>query len=91
MTTQASEDVVAVLPDRLGDDQRRVGIDALEHVHAHALAVNEPVLESFVVVVRPFDRPAFTRKGGGQLLFEFVLCRPTHLTMCVAACWRISV
>ena len=43
MAAQPGQDVVAVLPDRLGDDERGVAVDAGEHVHAHALAGDEAV------------------------------------------------
>ena len=40
---QPGQHVVAVLPHRLGDDERRVGRDALEDLDARALAVDEAV------------------------------------------------
>ena len=38
MAQQAGQHVVAVLPDRLGDDERRVGVDGREDLEAVALA-----------------------------------------------------
>ncbi|WP_239080788.1 hypothetical protein [Streptomyces coelicoflavus] len=43
MAAQPGEDVVAVLPDGLDDDQRRVLGQVLEDLDAGALAVDEPV------------------------------------------------
>ena len=40
---QAGQDVVRILPDGLGDDQRRVGVDRPEDLHAVLLAVDEAV------------------------------------------------
>ena len=40
---QPAQDVVRILPDRLGDDQRGVGIDAGEDRHALLLGADEAV------------------------------------------------
>ena len=40
---------MAVLPDGLGDHQRRIRMDVLEDIHAHALVEDEAVLEVFAV------------------------------------------
>ena len=53
------EEVVAVLPDGLGDDERRIVRDVAEDLHAVFLAVNEPVAFGRVERVRALDRPAF--------------------------------
>ena len=44
MGGEARQNMVAVLPDGLGDDERRVGVDLGEDFHAVLLAVDEAVL-----------------------------------------------
>lgn len=43
MRAQAGQDVVAVLPDGLGDDEWRIDRNVLENFQSHALAVDEAV------------------------------------------------
>ena len=64
MAAQPGEDVMAVLPDRLGDDERRVAVDAREDVHAHALAGDEAVARAGIDRMRPADGRAVTRERG---------------------------
>ena len=49
MAEQAGEDVMAVLPDGLDDDERGGGVDGGEDIHSHALVEDEAVLEVFAV------------------------------------------
>ena len=59
MRDQAGEDVMAVLPDRLGDDERRVGGNVAEDFHAVLLAVDEAVAFLLVEGMGALDRAAF--------------------------------
>ena len=52
MADQAGENVMAVLPDGLDDDERGGGVDGGEDIHSHALVEDEAVLEVFAVRVR---------------------------------------
>ena len=56
---EAGEDMMAVLPDRLGDDERRVGGDVAEDFHAVLLAVDEAVLFLLVEGMGALDVVAF--------------------------------
>ncbi len=51
MAAQPGQHMMAVLPDGLGHDQRRVGMDVLEDLHPHALAGDEAVAGGGVVGV----------------------------------------
>ena len=55
MADEAGQDMVRVLPDGLGDDDRRVRIDLGEDLQALLLAGDEPVAESRVVRVGALD------------------------------------
>ena len=59
---QAGQDVVAVLPDGLDDDERRVRREPLEDLDAGALAVDEPVPALRVDRVTAPHRPARARR-----------------------------
>jgi hypothetical protein len=63
MAEQTGEDVMAVLPDGLDNDERRGGVDALEDIHSHALAEDEAVLEVFSVRVGAADLEALGGEG----------------------------
>ena len=67
---KAGEDVVAVLPDRLGHDQRRVAGNGAEHLQAVLLAVNEAVLLDRIVGVAALDLEAFLLDRGGEFLLH---------------------
>ena len=53
---QAAQHVVRVLPDRLGDDDGRLGIEAGEDVHSFALRGEKAVLFLLAIVVGADDR-----------------------------------
>ena len=53
VSDEAGQDVVGVLPHRLGDDDRRAQVDLREDLEALLLARDEPVLARRVVRVRP--------------------------------------
>jgi len=73
MGAKAGEDVVAVLPDGLGDDEGRVGGDVAEDFHAVLLAVDETVAFLFVEGVGAPDGKAFAFDGGDEAFFHGVL------------------
>ena len=76
---QPGQDVVAVLPDRLRHDHRRIGGNGLEHVHAHPLGGNEAMLLHRVIRVGSDHFHAFGSKRGDDLLFHGLLGRPAGL------------
>ncbi len=78
MRAQAREHMVAVLPHGLGDDERRVDGNGIEHLQAHPLAADEPVTCRRVDVVRPLDGPAKVTHGGGDDPLELDLCGPAR-------------
>ena len=63
---QPGEHVMAVLPDRLGHDQRRLRRDAAEDLEPHALAADEPVPGGGVDVVGAHHLPAVGRERVGE-------------------------
>ncbi len=79
MRAEAGEHVMAVLPDRLGHNERRVCGYIAEDFHAVFLAVDEAVAFRLVEGVSAFDRIAFLVNGGGQVLFEGLLGSLTFL------------
>ena len=79
MTLQPRENMIAVLPHSLSHKDGRFRMDLREHIHTHALAVDEAVLESFIVRMSASQRETFGGKGGGELLFHLRLGRPADL------------
>jgi hypothetical protein len=71
--------MMAVLPGRRRKNQSRLGIDPQEDIHAGALRGDEPVLELFVVGMRPHQLDPLLGKGSSQRLFHGALCRPASL------------
>ena len=67
MRLQSGHHMRAVLPDRLGHDDRRIGIDLLKDLHAHALRVNEAMLQRGIDRVGAAQRDALFAKGRGQI------------------------
>ena len=63
MAEQAREDVMAVLPDGLDDDQRGFGVDPLEYIHSHALVEDEAVLQVVAVGMGAADLEALGGEG----------------------------
>jgi hypothetical protein len=78
MAEQTGEDVMAVLPDGLDNDERRGGVDALEDIHSHALAEDEAVLEVFAVRVRAADLEALGGEGLNDGALGLCLGGPTQ-------------
>jgi hypothetical protein len=78
MAKQSAEDLLAELPDSLGDDQGDVAVDAAEHHQAFGLAGDETVTASRVVVVGADDFPAVPGHCIRQFLLEQCLRLPAH-------------
>jgi len=74
---QAREDVVGVLPDRLGHNQRRVGVEIGEDRHAFFLRLDKAVAAFRVVVVGPFKGVAKRGEHVGELRLHLRLGFPT--------------
>ena len=79
MGEQAVEQVMAVLPDALRDDERRAGVQLAEHLHAHLLRINEPVLLGRVVGMCANGLPTFGLEGRDKHGFHPGLFRPAFL------------
>src|SRR5215468_9255089 len=79
MGKQSMEQVMAVLPDTLGDDERRVGVELAKHLHPHFLGVNEAMLLPWVVRVSADDLPTFRLQRRGEDSFHFRLFGPALL------------
>ena len=73
---EAGEDVVGVLPDRLGHHERHVRIDACEDVEALAATGDEAVAPAPGGGVATVERPAGPGEGGGERLLHRLLRRP---------------
>ena len=78
MTAKAGEHVVAVLPDRLCDDERAVRIDRPEDVHAHPLAADEAVARRRVGRMAPDDAGAVATEGCVDVPLELDLGGPAE-------------
>ncbi len=70
MHSQPSQNVMAVLPHGFGDDQRGVGGNVGEDVHAHALAADEPMPLDRIDFVGALDRDPLAGEGSGDLLLH---------------------
>ena len=69
--------VMRILPDRFGDDQGRVGIDAIaEDVHPLLLRLDEAVLLIVLVRMRADQLVAARVDGGSELFFHRLLRGP---------------
>ncbi len=78
MGIEAVKHVMAVLPDRLGDDQRRGGREGAEHLHALLLAGDEAVAGGFVHRMAAADFKSLGAHGEHHLLLHGVLRGPAH-------------
>ena len=79
MRNQTVQQVVGILPDRFGDDQRRVRVQGPENFHAHFLRIDEPVLFRGVIGMGAHGRPALGFERAGEGGFHLRLGGPTHL------------
>ena len=76
---QSGQHMMRILPDSLGNDQRRVGIDAAKNLDALALAGDEAVLFLRVVGVGAFDREALRFDRFDEGVFHRLLGGPAGL------------
>jgi hypothetical protein len=79
MCGQPRQHMVAVLPDRFGDDQRCAWIEVAEDFHAHFLRINETVVFAGIETVGADEFPSFALDGLGQQSFHFGLDWPALL------------
>ncbi len=73
MRGQARENVVAVLPYRLGDDERCIDRDIAKNFHAVFLAVDEAVALFLVEAMGALDREAFLADDRNEGFFHGIL------------------
>ena len=76
---EAGQDMMAVLPDGFGHDQRRGGIQAPKHFHPHLLGVYEPVLFLGIVRMRANRGPSLRPNRPRQQRFHPRLLGPAFL------------
>jgi hypothetical protein len=74
--TQTGQNVVAVLPDGVDDDERRGRWDALEDLDPHPLAVDEAVALVGIRVVHPLHGPAEVSRRCSEVPLQLLLCGP---------------
>jgi len=79
MGGQAGQNVMAILPDALRDNQRGDRVEPAEHLDAHLLRVKEAVLLLFVEGVCAHDGPALVFQARLRLASIFA-CSGQH-------CW----
>ncbi len=79
MGGQAGQEVLAVLPDRFGDDQRLMGIELAKNLQAHLLRIDEAMLFGRVERMRANDLPAFGAQRLREFVLHFRLFRPAFL------------
>ena len=79
MSEQAGQNVMAILPDALRDNERRVGIKAAENFHAHLLRIDEAMALRFVEGMRAHHAPAFGFKRSRDDGLHLHLFRPALL------------
>ena len=79
MSRQPGQHVMRILPDRLGDDERRLRIDRSKDFDPLALRRNETVPNVFLVRMCPHDLETGRRDRAAKALFHFRLGRPALL------------
>ena len=79
MRSQSGENVVRILPDGFGDNQRRIGINAFEDFETFALRINEPVSGDWIELMRADQLVAFRFERGGKGGFHLFLRGPADL------------
>ena len=79
MGEKLGQHVRAVLPYRFGYHKWGIGRDALEDIHAHALAVDEAMLQSWIIRVRPAELDPLIKESVRQHSFEPCLRSPATL------------
>lgn len=94
MGDEAVEDVMGVLPDGFGNDQRGVLRDLAEDLHAVLLGVDEAVFLDRVARVGALDFVAFAGEAFGEFFFHGFLLGPAFLVggeAQVAVCDEVDV
>ncbi len=76
---ETGQEVVRILPDGLGDDQRRASIDMGEDLHAFFLRCDEAVALRLLEGMCAHELVPEVRHRGGELLFHRGLGRPAFL------------
>ena len=79
MRNETVEQVVRVLPDRLGNNKGRLPVDLCKHIHALALAGDEAVLEIGVIFVGPLKITTEAFDYASEFLLHLILFRPAVL------------
>ena len=79
MRREPGEDVMRILPHRLGDDERRIGIHVAENFEAELLRINEAVLRFRIERMRAHDADTLGGERVGEQLFHRSLRRPADL------------
>src|ERR1700746_2572881 len=77
MVLQSGQKMATVLPDRLSNDKRCLRVNSAKGVHPHALAINESMLEDWIVGMRASEIKTFGREGRSKLTLHCFLNRPT--------------
>ena len=78
MRRESGEDVMRVLPDGFSDDERRGGINDLEHFQSPALRVNEAMTGIRVEAVRADEFKALGFEDGGEGVLHCLLRGPAN-------------
>jgi hypothetical protein len=79
MRRKARQDVMRVLPNRFGDNQRGSRVESLKDLESLALAGDETVLLRFLVGMGAHEQVAHIRENLGQLCFHGLLRGPACL------------
>ena len=75
---EPGQQMVRILPDRLGDDERRLRIERGKHLHAFLLGADEAVFQRRFVGMGADEPAAETGDGCGELLFHGRLGGPAR-------------
>ena len=79
MGEEAREEVMAVLPDGLGDDERGVGVEAAKDFQPGFLGIDEAMFFGFIEGMGADGFPALSSESLGEGVFHFGLLRPAFL------------
>jgi hypothetical protein len=79
MSEQPMQEMMTVLPNAFGHNERRVRIQVAENLHPHLLGINETMLLLLVEGMSAHGRPALSRQGLGDDTLHFGLFRPAFL------------
>ena len=79
MRDETVQDVVRVLPNALGHDERRIRIDGGKDLHAFLLRTDEAVFDFGFVGVGPLQFPPEISERFRELTFHGDLGRPAFL------------